>query len=90
MPKLICFEQDTSTRVVNVRYVCVLTVRRAGNIDGVVMGKGKAASFLPPYRSPIPHPLGFGKYVANSVIDCCDNGARGERTTDDKTWIAIT
>jgi hypothetical protein len=54
------------------------------------MVKRKAASFPPPHRTPIPHPLGFGKYVANSGIDCCDDGARVERPNGDKTWIAIT
>ena len=68
----------------------VLTVRRAGNNGRVAMVRRKAASFLPPHRRLIPHPLGFGKYVANSRIDCCDDGARGERPNGDKTRIAIT
>lgn len=54
------------------------------------MVKRKTASFFPPHRRPIPHPLGFGEYVANSRMDCSDNGARGERPSGDKTRIAIT
>jgi hypothetical protein len=68
----------------------VLTVRRAGIIGWVAMVRRKAASPLPPHRRLIPHPLGFGKYVANSRIDCCENGARGERPNGDKTRIAVT
>jgi hypothetical protein len=67
-----------------------LTVRRARNNAWVVMVKRMAASSLPPHRRLNPHPLGFGKYVANSRIDCCDNGARDERPGDVKTRIAIT
>jgi hypothetical protein len=53
------------------------------------MVKRKAASSLPPYRRFIPHPVGLGKDVANSSIDCRDKGARGERPKGDKPRIAI-
>ena len=88
--KRVYSEQEISTRVNDCAHAHVHTVRRAGNNRRVVMVKRKAPPFLPPHRRPIPHPLGFGKYVGNSRIDCCDDGARREHPSDDKTRIAIT